>query len=145
MSPAEKAVADFKQGFTCSQAVLAAFSDRFGLDREKALRIAGGFGGGIGRMAGPCGAVTGAVMVLGLKYSATRGDDRETKEKTHMMVREFVRRFTERHESMVCKDLLGCDISTPEGFKAAHDRDIIKTICPGLVRSAAELVEEMIG
>jgi C_GCAxxG_C_C family probable redox protein len=144
MSRVEKAVADFRQGFTCSQAVLAAFSDQFGLGRMTALKIAGGFGGGIGRTAGTCGAVTGAVMVLGLKYSATQGDDREAKENTHRMVREFIERFTGRNNSIVCKELLGCDISTPEGFKTAHDREIIRTICPGLVSCAVELAEEMI-
>ena len=79
---ADKAVACFKEGFNCSQAVLSSFDDDFGLDKDMALKLAAGFGGGMGRMAQTCGAVTGAYMVIGLKHGAITGQDKAAKEHT---------------------------------------------------------------
>jgi C_GCAxxG_C_C family probable redox protein len=144
MDRSELAVSLFKKGFSCSQALLAAYGECFGLEDDVALRIAAGFGGGMGRMAETCGAVTGAFMLLGLKYGATDPKDRQAKEKTHAAVREFTGKFIACHESMVCRELLGCDISTPEGAQAAKEQKLSSTICPGLIKSAAQIFEEMI-
>lgn len=144
MDRVELAVSLFQKGFSCSQAVLAAYADCFGLDREVALRIAAGFGGGMGRMAGTCGAVTGAFMIIGLKYGSTETKDRQAKEKTHEAVREFAKRFISRNDSLVCKELLQCDISTPDGFQLAKEKKLSATVCSKLVRDAAQIVAEMI-
>ena len=144
MNRVELAVSLFQKGFSCSQALLAAYGECFGLDLEVALRIAAGFGGGMGRMAQTCGAVTGAFMLIGLKYGGIDPEDRQSKEKTHEVVREFARRFTASHESLVCRELLGCDISTPDGSRVAKEKKLAATICPKLVESAAQIFEEMI-
>jgi C_GCAxxG_C_C family probable redox protein len=144
MDRVELAVSHFKKGFSCSQALLATYSDRFGLERELALLIAAGFGGGMGRMAETCGAVTGAIMLIGLKYGSVDAKDRQSKEKTHEAVREFARRFTSRNGSLICRELLECDISTPDGFQLAKDKKLAGTVCPKFVRDAAEIIEEMI-
>jgi C_GCAxxG_C_C family probable redox protein len=139
----EKAVALFREGFNCSQAVCAAYAEHYGLNREVALRISGGFGGGIGRMGEICGAVTGAIMVIGLRYSSTNAKDKEARQKTYERVREFVENFKSRNKTICCRELINCDISTPEGFKRAMDEKIIATRCPNFVRDAAEILEEM--
>jgi C_GCAxxG_C_C family probable redox protein len=144
MNGKELACSRFKEGFSCSQAVFSAYAEQLGLDRETALKIAGAFGGGMGRMAQTCGAVTGAFMVIGLKYGAIDAEDKETKEKAYALVREFVDRFTSRHGSIACQDLLGCDISKSEGEKVAREQKLFETICPKLVKDAAELLEEML-
>jgi C_GCAxxG_C_C family probable redox protein len=144
MNGKELACSRFKEGFSCSQAVFSAHAEQLGLDRETALKIAGAFGGGMGRMAQTCGAVTGAFMVIGLKYGAIDAEDKETKEKAYALVREFVDRFKSRHGSIACQDLLGCDISKPEGEKVAREQKLFETICPKLVKDAAELLEEML-
>jgi C_GCAxxG_C_C family probable redox protein len=144
MDRVELAVSLFEKGFSCSQALLAAYGDCFGLDREVALRIAAGFGGGMGRMAETCGAVTGTFMLIGLKHGGLDAEDRKAKEKTHEEVREFARRFKACHEFLVCRELLGCDISTPEGSRMAKEKKLAATICPKLVKSAAQIFEEMI-
>ena len=144
MDRVELAVSLFQQGFSCSQALLAAYGDRFGLEREVALRIAAGFGGGMGRMAGTCGAVTGAFMLIGLKHGGTTSEDRQAKQRTHEAVREFAKRFISRHDSLICRELLGCDISTPEGSQLAKEKKLAATVCPGLVKDAAQIVEEML-
>ena len=91
------------------------------MDRQTAMKVSAGFGGGMGRMAGTCGAVTGAFMVLGLKHG---GEDMEAREKAYRLVREFASQFEARHGSLLCKDLMGCDISTPEGMQATKDRGL---------------------
>ena len=145
MAKPDDAEAMFRQGYSCSQAVLAAFADRFDLDRETALSMAAGFGGGIGRLGETCGAVTGAIMVLGLRYGATTTDDRVGKERTYERVREFIARFKAHEGSATCRELLGCDISTDEGFQEARRRQLTTTLCPRFVREAAEILEEMLG
>ena len=113
----ETAVSCFQQGFSCSQAILSTFGEQFGLNRDTALKLAAGFGGGMGRMAGTCGAVTGAFMILGLKYGAVSSDDMQAKELTYEKVREFAARFKERGGSLVCRELLGYDINSPVEYQ----------------------------
>ncbi|MFX0163142.1 MAG: C-GCAxxG-C-C family protein [Candidatus Hodarchaeota archaeon] len=142
MSRVEQAVSCFKEGFSCSQALLSTYGVEFGLDRETALKVSGAFGGGMGRMGETCGAVTGAFMVIGLKYGNTRVDDRQAKEKTYSLVKEFVDKFKSRNGSIVCRELLGCDISTPEGMEIAKEKNLFATLCPKLVSDAAEIIEQ---
>ena len=144
MSQIEEAVARFKKGFNCSQSVFSTYAEPFGVDRETALKVAAGFGGGMGRMSETCGVVSGAFMAIGLKYGAIKAEDKESKEKTYERVREFAKRFTERNGSIVCKELLDCDISTHEGHERAKDQELFSTRCPQFVRSAAEILEEML-
>jgi C_GCAxxG_C_C family probable redox protein len=139
----EEAVERFKNGFNCSQAVFSSYSGQFGLDCESALKVATGFGGGM-RMSETCGAVTGAFMVLGLKYGNATAQDQQAKEKTYEMINEFTNRFKNRNGSVVCRELLGCDISTQDGQKKARDDGLFSTICPEMVKNAAEIIEEML-
>jgi len=97
----------------------------------------------MGRMAQTCGAVTGAFMVLGLKYGNADIHDKEARERIYGLVREFARRFENRNGSIVCRELLGCDISNPEGAAAAKENGLFASVCPKLVGDAAEILEEM--
>ncbi len=144
MSKAEIAQACFKEGFSCSQAVLKAFSDEFGLDPVLALKISQPFGGGIARMGETCGAVSGAFLVIGLKHGRFKAEDAAARDQTYALVREFIRRFTLRCDSIQCKTLLGCDIGTDEGLKLAHDRGLVDARCPGFIRTAVEILEEIL-
>lgn len=143
MNHADSAAAAFSQGLSCSQAVFSAYAAEYGLDSAMASRIASGFGGGMGRMGQTCGAVTGAYMVIGLKHGAATGD-REAKEKTYRAIREFAERFKARNGSAVCRDLLGCDISTPEGFEKMKTLGLHGTVCAKLVRDACDLLDDML-
>jgi len=144
MSKAPDAVSCFKEGFSCSQALLSTYASQLGLDREKALRLATAFGGGMARMGETCGAVTGALMLIGLKYGRVRADDQEAKERTYGLVTEFVKRFKARNGSIVCKELLGYDLSTPEGRRLIEEKGLIPTLCPKFVKDAAEIIEEIL-
>lgn len=144
MSDVEKAVSCFKEGFMCSQAVLSTYAEQFGLDRKDALKVSAAFGGGMGRMGETCGAVTGAFMVIGLKYGRTAIEDRESHENTTRLVREFVDRFKSINGSIMCRELLGCDLSTPDGLKTFVDKKLRDSLCTKFVRDAAEIVEQLL-
>jgi len=140
---AKQAVKRFRKGFNCSQAVLGSYCEQFGLECDKAFKVATGFGGGM-RMGGTCGAVSGAFMVLGLKYGNSTAKDKKAKANTYKKVEEYTKRFKTRNNSVTCRDLLGCDLSTPEGMKEAKDKGLFSSICPKIVQDAVEIIEEML-
>jgi C_GCAxxG_C_C family probable redox protein len=144
MSDVERAVNGFQEGFNCCQSVLSTYGPRFGLNRELALKLASGLGGGIGHQGGICGAVTGAIMVIGLKHGGTLADGEESLEKTYGLISRFLEGFKARHGSILCRELLGYDISTPEGLQAARDKGLFFDVCPKYVRASAEILEEIL-
>lgn len=139
-----RAVLTFENGFSCSQAVASAFGVDYGLSREQLLRVSGAFGAGMSRMAETCGAVTGALMVIGLKHGRTSLKDLDAKETTYQLAQEFVRRFKARNKSVICKKLLGCDLGTEQGMRLAHDKNLIRDRCPKFVKDGAEILEELL-
>ena len=144
MNRAEKAAALFSEGFSCSQAVFAAYSDMFGLDRETSLRISQPFGGGMAHLGEACGAVTGAFMLLGLKHGRTRAEDLAARDRTYAAMRAFVERFKGLHCSIQCRCLLGLDLGTEEGMRQAREKNLFKTLCAKYVENAAEIVGELL-
>ena len=124
--------------------MVASFANDFGIDQETALRMAGGFGGGIAGLGGTCGAVTGSIIVLGLKYGKTKAEDNAAKEKTYRLVREFMQRFEQRHQALLCRNLINIDMSTPEGLKEAQQKKVFETKCSFFVRDAVEMLEELL-
>ncbi|MFA4825775.1 MAG: C-GCAxxG-C-C family protein [Methanoregula sp.] len=144
MTKSNDALTSFKSGFTCSSAVFSAFSDELGLDGDTAKKIACGFGAGISRTGNICGAVSGAIMVIGLKYGKTlEGDDAAT-EKTRALVRQFIHEFIEKNGSINCTELLGYDLSDPKAFSAARDSGLFWTKCPALVRDSTGILEKIL-
>ena len=140
----EKALDYFEQKFHCSQSVLAAFADECGLTEEQALKLGACFGGGM-RMGEVCGACTGALMVLGALYGQCDKDDMESRERAKKVNVEMMKRFKEVSGSYICNDLLGCDISTPEGAQHAIDNKLFVEFCPKMVANAVEILEAIIG
>lgn len=136
MTYEDYAVQLFEDGFVCSQAVFATFSNDLGLDKEYALKIGACFGSGM-RKGEVCGACTGALMALGLKY----GDD---KARSNEACEKFLDEFKRVNGSYICNDLIGCDISTPDGIKEALDKNLFKEFCPKMVESATEIVKKII-
>ena len=130
----EKAVSLFKEGYNCSQSVVAAFADMYGFTEEQALKMASAFGGGIGRMRETCGAACGLFMLAGLEKGATKGSDRESKAATYALVQELAAKFKEETGSLRCSDLLG--VSTPEARTSAY---YAKRPCAKMVETAARI------
>ena len=141
---ADQAAAYFEQGFYCSQAVFAAHAPELGLDLDIALKIASAFGAGIARTGETCGAVTGALMVIGLKYGRTTAEDTTAKTRTDQLAGQFLAEFQSRHGALDCRELLGHDIRTPAGLEQARAEGLFTTLCPKLVREAAEILEHLL-
>ena len=142
MSAVAEAVKLFREGCACSQAMLSVYGPALGLERGTAMRVAAGFAGGM-RLGETCGAVTGAFMVLGLHRCSDDCATPTGRQAVYAAVTEFASRFRERNTTTICKELLGCDISTPEGMKQAQEQGLFRTICPKLVEDAAEILEHM--
>lgn len=98
----------------------------------------------MGRTGNTCGAVTGAYMVLGLSQEISPDNPRASIDKTYGLVREFNQRFKTLHNSLTCKELLGCDISTSEGVAEARDKKLFTSVCPDFVRDSAKILEDML-
>ncbi|MCU7921722.1 MAG: C-GCAxxG-C-C family protein [Candidatus Thiodiazotropha sp. (ex Dulcina madagascariensis)] len=145
MQKRDNAVADFCDGHSCSQAVLAAYCEEHGLAREQAIRLATGFGGGMGRQGKTCGALTGAVMTLGLAKGPSTSLDSAAKEETYRLVAELTARFRAECGATDCKALLGCDLSRPDDDQQAQQNQLFKTRCPGYVAAAMDILEELLG
>lgn len=135
--PVQIASEHFDQHYSCSQSVFSAFAPRFGLTDEQALKLASPFGGGVAHQGNVCGAVTGALMALGLARGNAAVDK---KDETYRIADDFLERFRERHGTLLCRELIGHDISTPDGLQNARATGVFKSTCPGLVTDAAELV-----
>jgi C_GCAxxG_C_C family probable redox protein len=141
MGKVTEAVDCFCRGAACSQAIVGTYGPAVGLPREQGIRLASGFAGGM-RLAQTCGAVTGAFLVLGLQHAGPNCEQRDGRENVYAAIREFAARFQQRNHTVVCKELLGCDISSPEGMTRATKEGLFRTICPKLVQDAAEILEE---
>ena len=126
--------------FNCAQTVFSLFATELGIDEKTALKIASGFGGGMA-CAETCGAVTGAYMVIGMKHghSTSNPDD---KARTKMLVRQFNEKFKQEHGSLICKQLTGFDISTPEGSTNASEAGVFQNKCPAFIKTACNILEE---
>ncbi|MDR1954549.1 MAG: C-GCAxxG-C-C family protein [Candidatus Methanoplasma sp.] len=131
----KKASEYFGSGMYCSQAVLGAFCENYGMDKGAAFRISCGLNSGV-RCAEVCGAVSGAVLVIGLRYG-------DSKDVCNSMTEEFIRIFRERNKDVTCRNILGCDIFTPEGKAKANSEGLFGTVCVKAVADAARILDEL--
>lgn len=142
---ADKAKALFLQGYNCAQAVVCAFEDVTGLDRDTAARLACSFGGGMGRMREVCGTVSGALLALGLACGYADPNDPEAKKAHYARVREFARRFRERSGSIICRELLQGVETVPGGDPEPRTAEYYaRRPCPRLAWQAADILDEML-
>lgn len=125
--------------FNCAQTVFSLFAKDLGINEEIALKIASGFGGGMA-CAETCGAVTGSYMVIGMKHGHFTPDPDE-KAKTKRMIQRFNEEFKKEHGTLICKELTGFDISTPEGSYDAHLEGVFQNKCPVFIKTACAILE----
>ena len=145
MTRREKAIANFKEGYNCSQAIVLAFADILPIDGKKVSRMASSFGGGMGRLREVCGSVSGMFMVAGLLYGYDGAETGKVKKDHYARIQELARRFEEKHGSIVCRELLGLnvrhDIPVPEARTNEYYK---KRPCAEIIGDAAEILEEYI-
>ena len=139
----EYAIAQFHNGFNCAQSVLSAFANELNMGEEQLLKIACGFGAGMGRNEEVCGAVSGGIMVIGLKYGKSVCEDNGAMDKTYQLTRSLMKRMREKHGTYLCKVLLnGCDLKTEQGQKEFREKDMKTNICIPCIRSAIDFLEK---
>lgn len=130
-----------EKGCSCSEAILVTYGKLFGLDPDLAMKVAGGFGGGMGLMGETCGAVTAAFMVLGLAFGTADTRDSFSRQNTYLMVAEFAERFKTKQGSLFCRELCaGYSMSTAEGAGALRASGKPRQ----MIRAAAEILEQML-
>jgi len=146
MDHSESALQYFKTGFNCAQSVLTPFGEQFGLAEEHCLKIACAFGAGMGRQQHTCGAVTGALMVLGLHFGKGKMDDNSKKIHTYERSVEFMKAFAEKHGSVNCLELLdGLHMAIPAESKEIDARELYRVRCTRYVSDAVQITEKLIG
>jgi C_GCAxxG_C_C family probable redox protein len=144
-SKSEEAVAMMAAGFNCAQSTLGVFCADLNFNKEKALRLASGFGAGMARKQEVCGAVTGGIMAIGLKYGRGNENEITAKELTYRLTREFLERFTAKFGSCLCRELLaGCDLATKDGQKKYKEENLSEKICRPCVADAVRILEDIL-
>lgn len=141
---AKEAVDLFAQGYNCSQSVFSVFADEYGLDPALARKIATGLGAGVGRTGNLCGAVSGAILALGLIKGMNSLDEPEWRNKSYALDQKFIQEFTARFGSIQCPVLLGYNMAVPEEMEEAQKLGVAKKVCPGLIKGAVEILEEIL-
>ncbi len=140
MDRIEKAVSIFNKGFSCSQAVFAAYAPDYGVDFETAMKLSTPFGGGIAGMGEICGAVSGAIMVIGLKYGRVKEEELDEKTKTYELTSYFIEKFKVNNKSHLCAELIDIDPKLGEEERSK----LKKEICTKAVTDAARILEEIL-
>jgi len=144
MHLAELATTRFSAGYSCSQAILSVFAPGFGLDDKTAAKVAAAFGGGMAHLDGACGAVTGALLVIGLARFREDIGVRAAKLEVYEVTERFVQEFRRRNGHINCTQLLGYNLSQPEELRQAAREQKFNDLCPKYLRDAAEILHRLL-
>lgn len=135
---------NFGRHIVCTQQVCTRFAPRLGISEAQALGMGAAFGSGMGH-AETCGCVTGALLVLGLGFGPQSKEAAATAaERLQERVTAFEERFLKNQPSLICKEILGADISRPEGMAVVMQKGLFATVCAPMVAAACEILEEML-
>lgn len=144
MTRSEFIVDLFHQGYSCSQAVLRAYTEDLGLNPEAAMLMASSFGAGMGRLREVCGAVSAIFMVAGLKYGFSDPKDMAGKTAHYALLQELARRFEARNGSIICRELLGLPNKKDSPVPTARTESYYqKRPCAELAASAAIIFDQL--
>lgn len=133
----------FAQGIDCSQVVAGTFAEKMQMSEEEARKMSACFGGGM--MCGEtCGAVTGALMVIGMVYGHSQEGDMDQKNIMMGKVAEFKERYAKKRSSTMCRDLLGHDLSQEGELEKVLEEGLMFSLCPGVVEDVLDILEEIL-
>ena len=133
----------FGEGFDCSQIVLSNVSEKLGITKDDALKIAACFGGGMWH-GETCGCVVGALIALGMKYATVEANAPEKKDALLKLKTQFEEKFCDKNGSCICREILGYNLSIPEEMEKIQEEKLLETKCPKVVLSACEILEKML-
>lgn len=139
------AMANFLEGYNCSQSIVLAFADMLPIDRATLLRMASSFGGGMGRLREVCGSVTGMFMIAGILYGYDGPETGQVKADHYARIQELAHKFEEEHGSIVCREMLGLTVHHDEPVPEARTQEYYKKRpCPEIIGDAAEILDQYI-
>jgi len=139
----EKAVKKFREGHNCAQSILCTFTENT-MDENLALNISIGFGSGMGRKQEVCGAISGAIMVLGLKYGNDGNNSKEKINNVYKKARYLIERFTKEKGTVNCRELLkGCNLLTNEGQEYFQKNNLRENNCCEYIALTCRILEEI--
>lgn len=127
----------FGEGFNCAESVLMSVANAMGIREACIPRIATGFGAGMACQGEVCGALTGGIMALGLKFGRERADDDAAKKATYAKCKELMQAFEDEFDGVQCREITGCDFRIPEEFERFRVENLHKTLCPKFVAFTA--------
>jgi len=135
----------FQSGCNCSQSVFGALAPLFGIDKNSSLLIASAFGGGIARTQQICGALTGALMALGLKYGRGENGTEEDKQRGYFYARKLMKEFEDKFGGINCIDLLdGLNMQLPADAAKIKALNLHNTRCSRFVQTAVIMADRII-
>lgn len=142
----KEGTATFYNGYNCAQSVLSVFAEELGMSKDACLKLASPFGSGIAYMQETCGAVSGALMAIGLKYGRGKDGTREDKELAYDMSRHFIEEFKKTTCGVICcRELMdGLDMKTPEGMEKIMERDLFRRRCSKHVQNSIEITNDIL-
>lgn len=143
MTNTEKALKLFNENYNCSQSVFAAYCERFGINEKDACKISSGFGGGIGRTQNICGAITGAIMIIGSRYF-NEDDVAGSKVIVYDKIKELLSKFKSIHNAINCLELTGIDMSKEGGQELFKTMKIHETKCNGFISDTCRILDEIL-
>lgn len=145
MTRREKAMANFKKGYNCSQSIILAYQDMIPIDKSILSKMASSFGGGMGRLREVCGSVSGMFLIAGILYGYDEPETGQVKAEHYARIQELARRFEEKHGSIICREMLGLnvkhDVPVPEARTSEYYK---KRPCAEIIGDAAEILEQYI-
>ena len=145
MKKNEKALSYFNNSFNCAQSVFTTFGTELGLTEDECLKISCAFGAGMGKQQHVCGAVSGALMVLGTKFGKALHDEESKKEYTYKKAEEFLHKFESRNGSIQCFELLQClNMNDTEDLKKINELKLFETSCENYIKDAVEITEKLL-
>jgi len=144
MNKSEIASEYMRKGFNCTQSIIKAYASEVGMKEEDAVRMASALGGGVGRNGHICGAVSGAALIIGMKFGTTDPANFQAKEIAYNKTNELLEKFREENKSILCKELIPYDMKNPEELKKAREAGVFDKQCPLYVSSAGRILESII-
>jgi C_GCAxxG_C_C family probable redox protein len=141
----ETALQKFNSGYNCAQSVLYAYSDDVDIEKDTALKIAWGFGAGMGRKQEVCGAVTGGIMAIGAKYGSREDNKQAATDEVYSKTRGLMDKFQAKHGTFICLELLkGCNLMTEKGQKYFDENNLKEKVCNECVRDVVQILETIL-
>lgn len=140
----QKAVEYFESGYNCAQSVFLAYAQKYGIDKETALKLSSSFGGGMGRLREVCGAVTSMFAIIGLEKGYTSNNDDDKKAKHYELIQKLAEEFKKEHSTIICRELLDLNEKTSSPIPSKRTKEYYEERpCSKFIRTACKLLSQI--